>query len=197
MVLLDIFLQLCHVLQKGSIRLAFLNIHQCYLCFLIFFFSNATFDIRSCPALNWCNKKFIRISCLWIASMRPSKRHFTNLIFPAHSINWTYTQIPPIDLKPLIPFDLCIIVQFADVLTRKLSHTEGALWSLISVSVNLLILQSNISTKDQMFYIFYWTPDVSRAASYEITFIGLSVSLSVTKFSQDYIISFFWYFTWW
>ena len=41
MVLLEIFLQLCHVLQKGSIRLAFLNIHRwCYLCFLIFFFSN-------------------------------------------------------------------------------------------------------------------------------------------------------------
>ena len=41
----------------------------------------------------------------------------------------------------------------------------------------------------------YWTLAVSWAASYEITFFRLAVCLSVclpvTKFSQDWIISFF------
>ena len=49
---------------------------------------------------------------------------------------------------------------------------------------------------------YFWTLDVSRTASYEITLVCLSICLSVclpvTKFSQDWIISFFWlYCTWW
>ena len=47
----------------------------------------------------------------------------------------------------------------------------------------------------------YWMLDVSQTASNEITLIclsvclaiGLSIHLSITKFSQDWIISFFWY----
>ena len=43
--------------------------------------------------------------------------------------------------------------------------------------------------------MYYSTLDVSRTASYEITLARLSACPSVTKFSQDWIISFFWYFT--
>ena len=47
----------------------------------------------------------------------------------------------------------------------------------------------------KMFFSFllnFWALYVSRTASYETTHIRLSV----TKFSQDWIISFFWYCTW-
>ena len=44
-------------------------------------------------------------------------------------------------------------------------------------------------------YKLFWTLDVSRTVSYEITLICLSVRPSVTKVSQDWIISFFWYCT--
>ena len=37
----------------------------------------------------------------------------------------------------------------------------------------------------------YWTLDVSRTLSYEITLVRLFACPSVTKFSQDWIISFF------
>ena len=46
-------------------------------------------------------------------------------------------------------------------------------------------------------FIQCWTLDVSRAASYEITLVRLSVRPSFTKCSKDWIISFFWYCTWW
>ena len=42
----------------------------------------------------------------------------------------------------------------------------------------------------------YWTLDVSQIAYNEITLISLSVRPSVTKFSQDWIIRFYWYCTW-
>ena len=45
------------------------------------------------------------------------------------------------------------------------------------------------------------TLHVSRTASFETTLVRLSVrpsvSSSVTKFSQDCIVNFFWYCTWW
>ena len=43
------------------------------------------------------------------------------------------------------------------------------------------------------------TFEVSRTASYEIDLVVLSVRppLRMSKFSQDWIISFSWYFTWW
>ena len=48
----------------------------------------------------------------------------------------------------------------------------------------------------------YWKFNVSWTASCEITLVRLSIHLSVHlsfchKFSQDGIISFFWYSTWW
>ena len=47
--------------------------------------------------------------------------------------------------------------------------------------------------------IWFWTLDVNRIASYEIALACLSVCLSVrssvNKFSEDWIISFFWYYT--
>ena len=46
----------------------------------------------------------------------------------------------------------------------------------------------------------FWTLDFIRAASFEITLVRLSVPPSVrlsVKFSQDWIISSFWYCTWW
>ena len=49
--------------------------------------------------------------------------------------------------------------------------------------------------------LIYCTLNDSRTACYEITLVPLSVCLSVrpsvTKFSQDWFISFLWYFTWW
>ena len=46
-------------------------------------------------------------------------------------------------------------------------------------------------------FLLFRTLDVSGTASYEITLVRLPVRPSVTKFSQDWIISFFWYCTWW
>ena len=46
-------------------------------------------------------------------------------------------------------------------------------------------------------FLLFWTLDVSGTASYEITLVRLPVRPSVTKSSQDWIISFFWYCTWW
>ena len=47
-------------------------------------------------------------------------------------------------------------------------------------------------------WFFYWTLDVSRAAYYEIIIVGLSVRLSIcSSVSKFWIISFFWYCTWW
>ena len=73
---------------------------------------------------------------------------------------------------------------------------------------------NQIMKKVPIIYVFYkhkiceyWTLDVSRTASYELTLVGLSVCLSigsfvrrsvhssVTKFSQDWIVSFLWYCT--
>ena len=48
---------------------------------------------------------------------------------------------------------------------------------------------------NELFLSVYWTLDVSRKASYEVTFVRLSVRLSlcpsVTKCSENWIISFF------
>ena len=41
----------------------------------------------------------------------------------------------------------------------------------------------------------YWTLEASRTESYKITLIRLSIYPSVTKFSQYWISSFFWYCT--
>ena len=81
-------------------------------------------------------------------------------------------------------------------------------------TINILIKMIQLLTLSIHTYIYYtcmyihfWTLNVSRTASYEITLVclsvclsvhlsvypsvHLSVSLSVTKFSQDWIISFF------
>ena len=52
---------------------------------------------------------------------------------------------------------------------------------------NLITLKGDISD------VYFWTRDVSRTASYEITLVPLSVGLSLSflKLSQDWIISFF------
>ena len=45
-----------------------------------------------------------------------------------------------------------------------------------------------MSLKDKK---IFWTLDVSRTAFYQITLVRPSIRPSVTKFSQDWIISFF------
>ena len=58
-----------------------------------------------------------------------------------------------------------------------------------SFSAEASYLLSNKTT------IYGWTLDVSRSASNEITLARLSVHLPVTKFSKNWIISFWWLLT--
>ena len=61
---------------------------------------------------------------------------------------------------------------------------------------SMLNLFCNVNILSLLCYFFvfsdrFWTLDVSRAAAYEITAILPPVCLPITKFFQDWIISFF------
>ena len=83
----------------------------------------------------------------------------------------------------------CYMVLVFSVISINLLH-----FSITVMKMSLLVFK---------FGFYYWTLGVSRTTPYEISrpsvrlFVRLSVRWSVTKFSQDRIISFFWYCTWW
>ena len=83
---------------------------------------------------------------------------------------------------------LCFIIPFL------LSFFWFTLFLLRSSSYLELIWLRLNHTLSLDFAIYFWMLDVNRMASYEIT--RPSARPSVTKFSQDWIISFF-YCTWW
>ena len=70
-------------------------------------------------------------------------------------------------------------------------------FSVISINLHFSITVMKMSLLVFKFGFYYWTLGVSRTAPYEISrpsvrlFVRLSVRWSVTKFSQDRIISFF------
>ena len=70
---------------------------------------------------------------------------------------------------------------------------------LIFISDFLFQLKIVIQNIEKFLFhiVLYWTLDVSWTASYEITLVRPSVCPTVYKFSQEQIISFLWYCTWW
>ena len=70
--------------------------------------------------------------------------------------------------------------------------STGPKWKIIPLKKHLChwITQVGIALQ-------YWMFDVSQTVFYQITLLRLPVCLSITTFSQDWIISFLWYCTWW
>ena len=94
-------------------------------------------------------------------------------------------------------FMLCWTL-FTSILKQLRRNSFNSIFNSLIIWYTYIRVYSNIIILSK---ILYWTLDVSRTVFYEIILVRLPVRLSVcssvTNFSQDWLISFFWYSIWW